>query len=190
MNQWQETEVLGSICKATEEQRERISGVLAKLTEEDLCDELNVMLCKSGVMERKARKRLGENGIKKLRYVSDSLDEADILQENFQQSKSERDLETYAVQSSEQAYDGKTADIPFWENGTEGAETENPEQCFLRMELHCQKQMAEQMKYMLHEKRNAGIFASEMAKEWIDLREDSLRKLQQYLEEPEGILEK
>ena len=43
--------------------------------------------------------------------------------------------------------------------------------------------MTEQIKYTLHENRNAGIFASEMAKEWIDLQEDFLYKLQQYMVE-------
>ena len=168
MNQWQEIKVLSKICKATEEQRERISEVLAELTEEDLCEELNVMLCKSGLMERKAKKRLGENNITKMGRVFDSFGNAYLSQENFYE---DRRLEKSVLLSLEYAYDDKSAEDRI----------QNPEQRFLIKEIFSQKQMTEQIKYTLHENRNAGIFASEMAKEWIDLQEDFLYKLQQYM---------
>ena len=173
MNQWQEIKVLGKICKATEEQRERISEVLAELTEEDLCEELNVMLCKSGLMERKAKKRLGENNITKMGRVFDSFGNAYLSQENSYEDRTDRRLEKSVLLSLEYVYDDKSAEDRI----------QNPEQRFLIKEIFSQKQMTEQIKYMLHENRNAGIFASEMAKEWIDLQEDFLYKLQQYMVE-------
>ena len=107
MNQWQEIKVLSKICKATEEQRERISEVLAELTEEDLCEELNVMLCKSGLMERKAKKRLGENNITKMGRVFDSFGNAYLSQENFYEDRTDRRLEKSVLLSLEYAYDDK-----------------------------------------------------------------------------------
>lgn len=173
MNQWQEIKVLSKICKATEEQRERISEVLAELTEEDLCEELNVMLCKSGVMERKAKKRLGENNITKMGCIFDSFGNDYLSQEKFHKERTDRRLEKSVLLSLEYVYDDKSAEDRI----------QNPEQRFLIKEIFSQKQMTEQIKYTLHENRNAGIFASEMAKEWIDLQEDFLYKLQQYMVE-------
>ena len=138
MNQWQERELLEKICEAVAEQRERIVPMLANIAEEDLCDELNVMLCQSRMLARKAQKHL--------------------------------------PQETGGAYDGSDRKT------STGYHV--PEQIFLKQELSTQQRVTEQMKYCLHENRNAGIFASEMAKEWIRLQEDSGQKLKQYLDVP------
>ena len=105
--------------------------------------------------------------------VFDSFGNAYLSQEKFHKDRTDRRLEKSVLLSLEYAYDDKSAEDRI----------QNPEQRFLIKEIFSQKQMTEQIKYTLHENRNAGIFASEMAKEWIDLQEDFLYKLQQYMVE-------
>lgn len=50
-----------------------------------------------------------------------------------------------------------------------------------RTEIMRTEKMAERMKYMIHENKQAGIFATELAKELIDFEETSIRKLKNYL---------
>lgn len=47
--------------------------------------------------------------------------------------------------------------------------------------IDCHRQAAENLKYAIHEHKQAGIFATELAKELIDLEETTVSKLKDYL---------
>lgn len=141
-----EQRLLHEICRNSSMGVEAIHQVLKDVYDEELAYELNIEAGKMQEFERKAGKRLKENG-----------------SEPSKTKPAAKSMLKTAIRM-------KTT---FQNNTTHIAD----------MMRKGNRRGAEELKKAMHKYKDAGIYATELAREMIDFEEDNLKKLKSYLEE-------
>ncbi len=145
-------------------QEKRISDVLSRVEDEELSDELNHLLAEWRLFGKKAKRRLQENS-----FTEEAL--KDLTAERAAKGTNLRMvpmIDEYVIRSKHPK--------------GEKEDSRDQDADITKAEIMRTEQMAERMKYMIHENRRAGIFATELAKELIDFEELSIKKLKNYVE--------
>lgn len=157
----EENRIIRAIYEEALLQEKKISDVLGWIRDEELNDELNQLLVAWRQFGRKARRRLQENisGEDGSEELSVGINRKDL--------RMKPDIDEYVIRPA-----SENADAGDWRS----------DDAIAREEIMRTEQMAERMKYMIHENKRAGIFATELARELIDFEQSSIRKLKNYLQ--------
>lgn len=164
MNRQDEQQVLKQVYKDASQAAKEIEQGLAKILDEELSLEMNLFLEQWKLFAKKAEKRIDTDVLDNSKLAADQSEIwKAVMRKNLEEQQETKltDLEDIKIEKQ------RISKVP-------------DEQLVQRLIDQNQK-TSDHLKYVIHEWKEAGLYATELAKEIIDFEEAAAKKLKIYL---------